>query len=41
MYFVEDSEIYFTDSMIAEIRKSMYASRGTTTLHINGQDITL
>ena len=35
------SEIYFNDSMITEIRKSMYASRGTTTMHINGQDVTL
>ncbi len=35
------SEIYFTESMVTEIRKGMYASRGTTTMHINGQEVSV
>ena len=36
-----EGDIFFTDKGIVEIRKGMYASRGTTTMHINGQDVQL
>lgn len=36
-----EGEIYLSDDMITEIRKGMYASQGTTTMHINGQDVQL
>ena len=36
-----EGDIFFTDNGIVEIRKGMYASRGTTTMHINGQDVQL
>lgn len=37
-YYSDNSEVYFTDNAITEIRKSMYASRGTTMMTINGQE---
>lgn len=40
-YYAGSSEAYFTDSMINEIRKNMYAARGTTTMRINGQEMTI
>lgn len=36
-----EGEVYFSDAMVIEIRKSMYASRAATTMHINGSDIQL
>ncbi len=39
--FSYEGDIFFTDSGIVEIRKGMYASRGTTNMHINGQDVQL
>ena len=36
-----EGDIYFQDAMITEIRKGMYASRGTTKMHISGQDVPL
>ena len=38
-YYADTSEAYFTDAMINEIRKSMYATRGKTTMRINGQEM--
>lgn len=38
-YYAGSSEIYFTDTMVNEIRKSMYATRGKTTMRINGQEM--
>ena len=34
----ENNEIYFTEGMIAEIRKGLYASKSTTSLLINGKE---
>ena len=34
----ENNEIYFTDGMISEMRKGLYASNSTTTLLINGKE---
>lgn len=38
-YWGESSEVYFTSSMIEELRKGMYASQGTTTMLINGSEM--
>ncbi|MBQ5955151.1 MAG: ABC transporter ATP-binding protein/permease [Firmicutes bacterium] len=38
-YYADSSEAYFTDAMVNEIRKSMYATRGKTTMRINGQEM--
>ena len=40
-YYSGSSEAYFTDTMINEIRKNMYASRSTTKMRINGQEMTI
>ena len=37
----ESSQIYFSDKMMGELRKSMYASNGSTTMLINGTEETL
>ena len=37
----ENNMIYFSDPLIAEVRKSMYASNSTTTMLINGTEQTL
>ena len=39
--YSDNSEIYFTDKALTEIRKSMYASRSTTTMTINGEENTI
>lgn len=39
--YVESSAIYFDDSLMDELRKSLYASRATTTMLINGREETL
>lgn len=37
----ESSEIFFSDHMVNEIRKGLYASNSTTTMRINGTEQTL
>ena len=37
----DSSQIYFSDKMMSELRKSMYASNGSTTMLINGTEETL
>ena len=39
--YTENSMIYFSDPLIAEIRKGMYASNSTTTMLLNGTEQTL
>ena len=39
--YTENSMIYFSDHMMSEIRKGMYASNSTTTMLINGSEQTL
>jgi ABC-type lipoprotein export system ATPase subunit len=39
--YTENSIIYFSDPLIAEIRKGMYASNSTTTMLLNGTEQTL
>ena len=40
LVYSDISSMYFSDSMIGEIRKSMYASRSQTTMLINGNEET-
>ncbi len=37
--YTYDADIFFPDAAVNEIRKGMYASRGTTTMHIAGSDV--
>lgn len=39
--YVESAAIYFADSLMDELRKSLYASRATTTMLINGREETI
>ncbi len=39
--FMENNMIYFSDPMIAEVRKGMYASNSSTTMMINGTEETV
>lgn len=39
--YAENSMIYFSDRLISEVRKGMYASNSTTTMRINGTEQTV
>lgn len=39
--FMENNMIYFSDPLIAEVRKGMYASNSSTTMKINGTEETV